>query len=228
MDPQPQPWRVLESPAPGADPAPATDVVRPRAIPPPPVLGAIAAAVVLGAAAIFVATSSLSGTTVDAVGQADGSPGASAADTTGLLVVDVAGAVARPGVYRLVPGARIADAVAAAGGFAPRVDASRVAAELNLAALVRAGDRIVVPARGDPGASAATGASGGKATAGLVDLNHASAEQLDTLPGIGPVTAAKIVASREDQPFRSVDELRSRGLVGEKTFDKLKSLVKVG
>jgi competence protein ComEA len=136
-------------------------------------------------------------------------------------------------VYRLAPGARIADALAAAGGFAPRVDAAGVAAELNLAALVHDGDRIVVPARDDPGGAVGGGSGGGKSgggapTPGLIDLNHASADQLDTLPGIGPVTAAKIVASRQDQPFRTVDELRSRGLVGEKTFDKLKPLVTVG
>jgi competence protein ComEA len=201
------------------------------------VLAALAAAVALGAAAIFIATSSLSGTPVDAAGGAAGSvdPRASEADSAGLLVVDVAGAVVRPGVYRLAPGARIADALAAAGGFAPRVDAARVAAELNLAALVHDGDRIVVPARDDPGSAGAGGAGGGgsgtggaAATPGLIDLNHASAEQLDTLPGIGPVTAAKIVASRQDQPFKTVDELQSRGIIGQKTFDKLKSLVTVG
>ena len=222
MDPQPQPWRVLESSAPGEPPErPAVD--RPRAALSPAVLAALAAAGVIGAAAVFVATSSLGGTTVDAAGSTASLPAESDGPGVGALVVDVAGAVVRPGVYRLAPGSRIADALSAAGGFAPRVDAARVAAELNLAALVHDGDRIVVPARGD-----ATASGGPAPKPGLIDLNRATAEQLDTLPGIGPVTAAKIVASREDQPFRSVDDLRSRGLVGEKTFDKLKPLVTVG
>jgi len=231
VDPQPQPWRVLDA----APPEPEADSSRPRGSLTPPVLAALAAAVVLGIAAIFVATSSLGGTPADAAGVAAGSPDprASIVDSVELLVVDVAGAVVRPGVYRLAPGARIADALAAAGGFAPRVDAARVAADLNLAALVHDGDRIVVPARDDPGGGAGggsggSGSGGAAATPGLIDLNHATAEQLDSLPGIGPVTAAKIVASRQDQPFRTVDELRSRGLVGEKTFDKLKPLITVG
>ncbi len=227
MDPQPQQWRVLESPAPGAPGEAPADPARQRGALTLPVLAALAAAVAIGAAAIFVAASSLGGTAVDAAGQGSGSPGASEADLGGLVVVDVAGAVVRPGVYRLAPGSRIADAVAAAGGFAPRVDAARVAEELNLAALVRDGDRIMVPTR-DGAPTPGSPGGGPAATPGRIDLNHATAEQLDTLPGVGPVTAAKIVASRQDQPFRTVDELRSRGLVGEKTFDKLKSLVTVG
>jgi len=234
VDPQPPPWRVLDAPAPRADGSPASDGAA-ESDPhvgrlghlglTPSILGAVALAIALGVVAVVVAASSLTGTTIDAAGGPSAPADAASPGAYGLLVVDVAGAVVRPGVYRLAPGSRVADAVAAAGGFAPRVDAARVAAEINLAALVRDGDRIVVPTRDAVGA---TGGPGGpRATAGPIDLNHATAEQLDTLPGIGPVTAAKIVASREAQPFRSVDELRSRGLVGEKTFDKLKSLVTV-
>jgi competence protein ComEA len=137
------------------------------------------------------------------------------------------GGVARPGIYRLAAGARVGDAIAAAGGFGPRVDADRVAAQLNLAAPLRDGDRVVVPSRDDAAAVAGDG-SGPRSSPGLVDLNHATAEELDALPGIGPATAAKIIAARAEAPFRTVDELRSRGLVGQKTFDKLKSLVTVG
>jgi competence protein ComEA len=228
VDPLPQPWRVLEAPSPAPGPERSASPAEPRAALTPRVLVALLLAAALAVGAVVVAATSLAGTTVDAAqpGESAGDPAPS--DTLGLLVVDVAGAVAQPGVYRLPAGSRIADAIAAAGGFAPRVDAARVAAELNLAALAHDGDRIVVPARGESDASSGPGSGGAKPTPGLIDLNHASAEALDTLPGIGPVTAAKIVASRDDQPFRTVDELRSRGLVGEKTFDKLKSLVTVG
>src|SRR5207302_1726545 len=127
---------------------------------------------------------------------------------------------------------RVGDAVAAAGGFGPRVNAGRVASELNLAALVRDGDRVLVPSRDDAaptsGGSGGSGGSGAKASPGLVDINTATVAELDALPGIGPVTADKIVASRADAPFKAVDELRTRGLLGQKTFDKLKSLVTVG
>ena len=120
------------------------------------------------------------------------------------VVVDVQGAVVRPGVQRLVAGSRVGDAIAAAGGYGPRVDAGRVAAELNLAAPVQDGDRIVVPARGDPGPSAANGGrrdGGGSSGGGLIDLNSATASELDTLPGIGPETAQKIIDARAEKPF---------------------------
>src|SRR5436305_190937 len=97
------------------------------------------------------------------------------------LVVDVAGAVRVPGLHRLAPGTRVADAVAAAGGATAKADLALV----NLAAPVADGEQIVVPVRGSGGATAA----GGSASAPL-DLNSATPEQLDGLPGIGPATAA--------------------------------------
>jgi len=128
----------------------------------------------------------------------------------------------------------VADAIAAAGGYGPRVDAAQATANLNLAARLSDGDRVVVPSRDDPaivgpasgGATVpSVGGTGSAGTTAPVDLNHATATELDGLPGIGPVTAAKIIASREERPFSSIDELRSRKLVGPTTFDKLRALV---
>jgi len=170
---------------------------------------------------------------------AGGSPAASpgdaaavGADTGPALVVDVAGAVRRPGVYRLAPGARVADAVAAAGGYGPRVDVD-AASRVNLAAELHDGEQVRIPSRDDAAAAASrapapvpgvTGSSPG----GLIDVNTASAASLDELPGIGPATAAKIIAAREEAPFLTVDELRSRGVLGEATFMKVRELVTVG
>ena len=93
---------------------------------------------------------------------------------------------------------------------------------------MRDGDRIVVPARDDPPAGGA-GASGGDggASGGLVNLNAATASELDELPGIGPKTAQKIIDARAEKPFASVDELKDRKIVGSATFEKLRDLVTV-
>jgi len=151
------------------------------------------------------------------------------------LVVEVAGAVAHPGLYHLAAGARIADAIAAAGGYGPRIDVVRTTAELNLAARVADGDKVVVPSRDDPiaqvGSTAAPGSSAGPTKApartGPVDLNTATAEELDALPGIGPVTLAKIIASRTQQRFHAVADLRTRKLVGAAEFAQIQKLVTV-
>jgi competence protein ComEA len=126
-------------------------------------------------------------------------------------------------------GSRVADAIAAAGGYAPRVAADRVGQTLNLAALVKDGDQVVVPSRDDHGPTtpAGAGASGTAGGSGPVDLNRATVAELDALPGIGPVTAAKIVAARNEQAFASVDDLRTRKILGAATFDKVKDLVVV-
>ena len=135
-----------------------------------------------------------------------------------LLVVDVAGAVRLPGLHRLAHGTRIADAVAAAGGATPRADLGLV----NLAAPLADGEQIVVPMRGAAGSAAA---SGGSPTAPL-DLNTATPEQLDALPGIGPATAAKIVDFRQAHgPFHSVEELDAVPGIGPARIEQLKGLV---
>lgn len=142
------------------------------------------------------------------------------------LVVDVAGAVARPGVLRLAAGSRVADAIAAAGGFAPTVDAAAASATLNLAAPLQDGVKIVVPQRGVT--SQAGGAPATRSESARVDLNTATQAELEALPGIGLVTAKKIIDARAEAPFRSLDDLTTRKLVGGSTFEKIRDLVSIG
>ncbi len=185
------------------------------------VVGLIALVAVIAVAPFVLATSSGSDTVVAVDVLGSGAPGGSAV-AGGEIVVEVAGAVAQPGVVRLPGGSRVADLIAAAGGYGPRVDTAAVAATLHLASVLSDGDRVVVPSRDDPVAAAASAESAGPTR---IDLNTASIEQLDTLPGIGPATAEKIIAAREDAPFASVDDLRSRGVLGEKTFERIRDLV---
>jgi competence protein ComEA len=235
------PWRALEDPAPAArEGSPAETSARSR--PSIWVIAALGVAGVLVVVAFLLAASNSRGTigvegAGPAVADASGAPSDSFAarvESSGPsgkeLIVDVQGAVVRPGVIHLPGGSRIGDAIAAAGGFGPRVAADRVGRELNLAALLRDGDQIMVPSRDDtapaPG-RAGPSKSSAPAAVGPLDLNRASASELDALPGIGPVTANKIVAAREEQPFATVEELRSRKIVGAATFDKIKDLVAV-
>jgi competence protein ComEA len=195
----------------------------------------IAAAVVLAALALVTTTGrptelTLAGVETGPTPAAEASPAVAGVLTS--ITVDVGGAVQRPGVYHLVAGSRVADAVAAAGGYSPRVDVAAASERLNLAAVLADGERVRVPARGE----AATGeppaggssSSGSGSPAGPVDLNRATQAELEALPGIGPVTAGKIIAAREAEPFGSVDDLRARGLVGQATFAKIRALVAVG
>ena len=137
------------------------------------------------------------------------------------VVIDVAGAVRRPGLYRLAQGSRVADAVRRAGGATRRADLSL----LNLAQLVSDGEQVIVPRRGAP-AAAASGATGAVPATGPVHLNSATVEQLDTLPGVGPVTAQKIVDYRTKHgAFSSVDELDAIPGIGPARLDELRDLV---
>jgi competence protein ComEA len=152
-------------------------------------------------------------------------PAKPAAAAAKLLVIDVAGAVRRPGLYRLRSGSRIDDAIAAAGGATGKAQLDTV----NLAAPVADGEQVVVPGPGAStgGAAAATPpAAAGSSPSAPVDLNSATLEQLEALPGIGPVTAQKILDYRQQHgAFHSVDELQGVPGIGPAHMAQLKGLV---
>jgi competence protein ComEA len=136
------------------------------------------------------------------------------------LVVHVVGEVTVPGVYYLPTGARVTDAVELAGGLAESADP----ASLNLAARLIDGQQVVVRARG---ASPEPSLAGGSATSGgKLNLNRASASELDTLPGLGPALSGRIVDRRQRLgPFQSVEQLRDERLVPTATYDRIKDLL---
>ena len=155
----------------------------------------------------------------------------------GLITIHAAGQVSAPGVYSVPAGARVADVITAAGGLAPEADVDT----LNLAAKVADGSRVYVPRKGEQvpaagGASAGAGEDGAGAVGGSsgggggpVDLNSATAEQLDTLPGVGPATAAAILTYRTRHGrFKSVTELLEVPGIGPSKLEALRPLVTVG
>ena len=134
-----------------------------------------------------------------------------------MVVVDVVGAIAHPGVVRLPGGSRVLDALLAAGGMTGDADLFA----LNKAAPLRDGMRIYVPRPGEMIPAGSLGSDAEK----KVDLNHASAAELEGLPGIGPSTAARIVRSRDARPFARVEEVQTRGLVPPRVFADIRDLL---
>lgn len=153
----------------------------------------------------------------------------SSAERDAPVTVHVAGAVVRPGVVRVPGGARVVDAIDAAGGGQPDADLDR----LNLAAKVVDGQRVAVARIGqaapvEAGVAAAAGAAPGAAESGPLNLNTATAEQLEELPGIGPTLAAAILAEREERGgFDAVTELQDVRGIGELRYADIKDLVAV-
>jgi competence protein ComEA len=153
------------------------------------------------------------------------------------IVVHVAGAVAHPGLYSLPPGSRWSDAIEAAGGYQPGANPTA----LNLAAILQDGERVFVPAISlQPAVPAPTSPAPivvpqesrssaiSPSVSGLIDINTASLEELDTLPGIGPVTAQNIIAYRtEHGPFASIEAIDNVPGIGPATVEKLKDLITI-
>jgi competence protein ComEA len=169
----------------------------------------------------------------DAGAVADGAAGSATGSATTAaateVVVHVAGAVASPGVRRLPPGSRVIDAVEAAGGPLGEADLARI----NLAAPLSDGQQVYVAKPGEPppvsaGPAGGAGPAAGTEPAAPVDLNTATAEQLEALPGVGPSTAAAIIAHRDQHgPFAAVDQLLDVRGIGDAKLEQLRDLVTV-
>ena len=173
----------------------------------------------IGVSSVFVTTAAFLSRAGDEPPVVEAAVEPTAAPTPQIIVVDVVGAIAHPGVVRLAVGSRVFDALLAAGGMTGDADLFA----LNKAALLRDGMRIYVPRPGEaiPAGSAASTAET------RVNLNAATAAELDSLPGIGPATAAAIVRARTAKPFTAVDELQTRGLLSPRAFAELRDLVSV-
>lgn len=142
----------------------------------------------------------------------------------GEMVVDVSGAVVRPGVYRLAEGSRIDDAIGLAGGMTDDADREYVARSLNLALPVTDGMKVYIPNISQTTShniiSVTNDASSN--VSGLVSVNFATQAELESLPGVGPVTAGKIISGR---PYSAIDELVAKKAVGQATFSKIKNQI---
>lgn len=155
---------------------------------------------------------------------------ASESATITTITIDVAGAVTTPKVYSLRADSRIQDALIAAGGLAEDADRVWIAKNLNLAAKLSDGMKLYIPTKLDttsqtnPGASAygVLGSSATTSTTILININTATASQLDTLSGVGAVTAEKIIQNR---PYATTDELVKKNVLGQKTFEKIKDKI---
>ena len=140
-----------------------------------------------------------------------------------MISIDVSGAVVKPGVYQLRDGSRIEVAIAASGGFAETANTEYISKYLNMAQKLSDGSKVYVPAAGDSSSSSGYAGQGGSVAGtsvqAKVNINTASESDLDNLPGIGPVTASKIISGR---PYQAIEDLLKEKIVSKAVFEKIK------
>ena len=142
---------------------------------------------------------------------------------TKTIVVDISGAVEQPGVYTMPYDSRIDNVLITAGGLAPKADRKYISRYINLAQRVIDGMKIYIPFENDNFISQSSQEAGGVVKVSrLININLASSSELDSLPGIGTVTAGKIIAGR---PYQNITELTSRSIVTKSVFDKIKDKI---
>lgn len=150
----------------------------------------------------------------------------SATTSENKIKIDVEGAVVRPGVYSIAQNGRVQDALVASGGLAASADRVWVAQHINLAGKLGDGMKVYIPQAGEVLTTSGGGMSTGTDVLGSstsqIDINSATSDQLDSLPGVGPVTAQKIISNR---PYSSVDDLVNKKVVTQKVFDKIKDQI---
>lgn len=146
-------------------------------------------------------------------------PKASLVDTQKIISVDISGAVKQPGVYQLQDGARIEDGIRQAGGFTENANQEYISKYLNLAQKLVDGSKVYVPVEGEISSAVTTAGVAGINTQAKVNINTASQPELEALPGIGPVTAAKIISSR---PYQKIEDLLNQKVVSQSVFEKIK------
>jgi competence protein ComEA len=178
---------------------------------------------VLGGAGLWYARSLPKPVTIARAAPGTASQGSVSPSPAVTIIVDVAGEVEQPGVYEFAEGDRVIDAIERAGGQLPKADLSL----LNLAAPLTDGTQILVPKAGPPGVVVPGGGTVGS-SGGLININSASATELETLSGIGEVLAATIVEYREQNgPFTSVDDLMDVSGIGPATLEEIRDQVTV-
>lgn len=149
------------------------------------------------------------------------------------LMVDVSGAVKTPGVYELSPTSRLQEAITEAGGFADKADKSYIAKKINLSSKLTDGQKIYIPFEGEepqtvvlssaaPSSAVAGVSTSSTVSSGMIGLNSATEAELDKLPGVGPVTAQKIITNR---PYSDLNDLLIKKVVSKSVFEKIKPLI---
>ena len=140
------------------------------------------------------------------------------------ISVDIAGAIKNPAVYKLNEDSRIEDGVKAAGGFTEEADQEYISKHINLAQKLLDGTKIYIPKKGEQISPAATAVMGVASSEVKININNSSQSELESLPGIGPVTASKIIS---DRPYQKIEDLLLKKIIGKATFEKIKDQISV-
>jgi len=178
--------------------------------------------ILVGIGSMVASDNKKTGVLIEQAASTEASPSASKG-----ILVDVGGAVEHPGVYSLEVGSRIQEALIAAGGFAGNADREYISKNINLAAKVSDGGKVYIPRIGESttgttGITSTTGGNVAGVVSGLVNINSASQAELETLSGVGAVTAKKII---DDRPYSTIEELLTKKVVGQSVFDKIKEKI---